>query len=234
MRASAASAGAAWVPPGSGCRGRRGRCRPGERPRRPGHRESRDEERPVARRAGGRAHAGLLAPRAPGPQEVNEPVRPEVTRRPVPARVRTPGARTPETCTRESARPGERMSSGALRSWTRRRFARRFLPTRAGIGHVAGVGVAGPDRRCSTAWPSPRPSVPGCCVPRPPVLPTGPLGPCPRRRCRPRHVPAPRPASPPLARPGDHLRRRDPARPRDARTRRDPRPCTSTGSAVRP
>ncbi len=40
--------------------------------------------------------------------------------------------------------------------------------------------------------------------------------------CRPRHVPAPRPAAPPLARPGDHLRRRDPARPRDPRTRRVP------------
>ena len=40
--------------------------------------------------------------------------------------------------------------------------------------------------------------------------------------CRPRHVPAPRPAAPPLARPGGHLRRRDPARPRDPRTRRVP------------
>jgi len=64
---------------GGRCGGWLGEGRPDVRTCRPRRREGRDDERSVARRAGGRAHAGLLAPRAPGPHDVNDPVRPEVT-----------------------------------------------------------------------------------------------------------------------------------------------------------
>ena len=143
-------------------------------PRRPRRREGRDEERSVARRAGGRAHAGLLAPRAPGPHDVNEPVAARGDATPGPPRESLrPGARKAER-TSEPAESGERMQDPALGSCSPDcASAGTPISARRRASHgSAGVGVAGPDRRCSKAWPSPRPYIPGCRVPRLPPPPT--------------------------------------------------------------